>query len=56
MSIELSAAERDLLASILEKELVEIRSEVHHTQGHDYRDSLKAREALIRGLLERLRS
>jgi hypothetical protein len=56
MSIELSAAERELLASILEKELAEIRSEFHHAQVHDYKDGLKAREALVRGLLDRLRS
>jgi hypothetical protein len=56
MSIELSAAERELLASILEDELTEIRSELHHAQVHDYKESLKAREALVRGLLDRLRS
>ena len=56
MAIDLSKPERELLATILEKELEEIRSEFHHAEVHDYKESLKAREALIRGLLDRMRS
>jgi len=54
MPIDLSQVENELLAGLLEKELDEIRSEVHHTQGHDYKESLKAREQLVRGLLAKL--
>jgi len=56
MAIDLSETERELLASLLEKELEDVRSELHHTQGHDYKDTLKAREALVRGLLARVRT
>jgi hypothetical protein len=56
MAIDLSEPERELLAALLEKELEDIRSELHHTQGHDYKDSLKGREALVRGLLARMRA
>lgn len=56
MAIELTEPERALLAEMLEKELEDVRSELHHTQGHDFKDTLKAREALVRGLLSRLRS
>jgi len=53
MPIELSALEKDLITDLLEKELEDIRSELHHTQGHGYKDTLKERELLIRGLLAR---
>jgi hypothetical protein len=54
MAIELSKAEKDLLAAVLQKELGDIRSEFHHTQALDYRESLKQRESLVRALLEKL--
>jgi len=54
MHIDLSQAEGELMAGLLEKELDEIRSELHHTQGHDYKERLKAREALVRGLLVKM--
>jgi hypothetical protein len=56
MAIDLSEPERELLAALLEKELEDIRSELHHTQGHDFKDTLKEREALVRGLLARMRA
>jgi len=54
MPIDLSQPENELLAGLLEKELEDIRSELHHTKGHDYKESLKERENLVRGLLARL--
>jgi hypothetical protein len=54
MAIDLSRAEKDLLTAILNKELGDIRSEFHHTQDHDYKESLKRREAEVRGLLDKL--
>jgi hypothetical protein len=35
MHIDLTQAESELLAGLLEKELEDIRSELHHTQRHD---------------------
>jgi hypothetical protein len=55
MAIDLTKEEAELLRAILEKELEEVRSELHHTQAHDYKESLKEREALVRGLLGRLK-
>jgi hypothetical protein len=55
MAIDLSEPERELLAGLLEKELEDVRSELHHTQGHDYKDTLREREALVRRLLARVR-
>lgn len=54
MAIDLDQAEKDLLTAILQKELGDIRSEFHHTQAFDYKESLKAREAAVRGLLDKL--
>jgi hypothetical protein len=56
MPVELSRDEQDLLVGLLEKEFDEIRTEIHHTQSHDYKDSLKAREKLVRALLGRLKA
>jgi len=54
MAIELSHPEKDLLTEILQKELEDIRSEFHHTQAFEYKESLKEREAAVRGLLVKL--
>jgi hypothetical protein len=54
MHIDLSQPETELLAGLLEKELDEIRSELHHTQGHDFKERLKEREALAESLLAKL--
>jgi nicotinamide riboside kinase len=54
MSIELGPKERELLGELLEKELEEVRSELHHTQAHGYKETLKEREQLVRELLAKL--
>ena len=54
MPVELNALERALIANLLEKELEDIRSELHHTQSHEYKDNLKEREKAVRELLARL--
>lgn len=55
MAIELSKPEKDLLTTILEKELEDVRSELHHTTDHAYRDNVKEREELVRDLLAKLK-
>ncbi len=54
MSVEMSAEERELVAELLDQELEDVRSEQHHTQAFDYKESLRRREELIRGLLAKL--
>lgn len=56
MAIELSEPEKQLLAAILEKELEDVRSELRHTQEHEYRDMVKEREKLVRDLLAKLKA
>jgi hypothetical protein len=55
MTIELGPAERDIVTELLEKELEDMRSELHHTQVHGYREALKDREKLVRDLLEKMK-
>jgi hypothetical protein len=54
MPIDLTTTERELVKSLLDQELEDIRSELHHTQNHEYRDSLKEREQVIREVLAKL--
>lgn len=56
MPVELSSEERELLVGLLERELGEIRTEIRHTQSHDYKDSLKQREKRLQDLLGRLKT
>jgi hypothetical protein len=55
MTIELGPAERDIVTELLETELEDMRSELHHTQVHGYREALKDREKLVRDLLEKMK-
>ncbi len=55
MPIELSNEEREILVGLLEREYEEVRTEIRHTQSHDYKDSLKEREKRIHDLLGRLK-
>jgi hypothetical protein len=54
MVIEMSPTEKELLTTILEKELEEVRSEFHHTRDHEYKDTVQEREKLVRSLLKKL--
>ena len=52
----LTAEEKDLLVRLLKKELGETRVEVHRTHfSPEYREQVKEEEALLRGLLGKLR-
>jgi hypothetical protein len=56
MPVELSAEEKELLIGLLENEFEEIRPEIHHTRSLEYKNGLKQREKLVRGLLGRLKA
>lgn len=56
MPIRLSQAEKELVTRLLEEELEEIRTELHHAQVHDYKEGIKEREKLVRELLAKLRA
>ena len=56
MPLELTDEETTVLSEVLESVLGELRVEVRRTQTRTYHDDLKHREALLEGLLEKLRS
>jgi transcription antitermination factor NusA-like protein len=55
MPFELTREEKEMLVGLLEKEFGEIRTEVHHTQSHEYKESLKDREKRVQELLNKLK-
>ena len=54
MNVELTEEERDLLLETLRRVLGELRSEIYRTEAFDYKEALKAREATLTGLIDRL--
>ncbi len=56
MELALSAEERDVLAELLEAQLADIRGEIRKTERLEWREDLKRREAVVRGIVARLRA
>jgi hypothetical protein len=56
MLLELSEDERETLEAVLENVLRELREEVYHAEDTDFKKQLKGEEALIRGVLAKLRA
>jgi hypothetical protein len=54
MTFHLTQAEKELLRRLLETELEEIRSELHHAQVPDYKEGIREREKLVRELRAKL--
>lgn len=55
MIIDLLPTEADLLHMLLQKELEELRVEIHHADRTEFKEHLQTREAQIRTLLERVK-
>ena len=56
MRLELSEDDRRLLRELLHDAYQNLREEIVHTEGVDYKDMLKARENRLADLLRRLES
>lgn len=56
ITLQLNTDEHQVLIEMLERELPNLRHEIHHTDDHDYRDFLKAREHLLERLLATVKS
>ena len=56
MTLVLSEAEVQLLQQILRGRMEELREEVRHSRVPEFREQLKDREQLLRGLLQKLDS
>jgi len=50
ITLQLDEQEQQVLTELLEREIPNLRHEIHHTDDREYKDFLKARE----GVLERL--
>jgi hypothetical protein len=51
LHIDLTVAERDLLADMLDSCLTDLRGEISATHRYDYKEGLKQREALLRKII-----
>lgn len=49
--IELSDEERELLLTLMKKEIEETRVELHHTKNMEFRQFLREREELLKAML-----
>lgn len=56
MDVYLDTKEMDLLMGILEHRLEDLRREIHHTDTRAFRVQLKEDEAIIRGVLTKLKT
>jgi hypothetical protein len=56
MALTLTNQETQYLLELLEREIPNLREEIHHTDDHDYRESLKERERFAKALVEKLRA
>jgi hypothetical protein len=54
LHFELSIAEQELLAEVLENSLLKLEVEIEHTDRHEYREALKERRRVMKTLLEKL--
>jgi hypothetical protein len=54
MTIELTEAEGQLLAELLDSDFRDLKEEIHRTETYAYKESLKEREALLVGILQKL--
>lgn len=53
--LNLNEAERTQLLILLERELRETHAEAHRTESPDYQDGVHHQEAVLQGMLEKLR-
>jgi len=54
MQLELTTNEVAVLSDVLDSAVREIREEVYKAEVAEYKDTLKTREAILTGLLQRL--
>ncbi len=54
MNIELTPEERDILGTLVSREVADLGPEIHHTRTRNYRDQLKRQKRVLERLLERL--
>jgi 2-phosphoglycerate kinase len=55
MELNLTDEERELLRHIVEEYYSTLREEVYKTEASEFKDNLKKEEAVVKGLLKKLR-
>jgi len=55
MVLDLEAEELEVLAEVVEQSLGDLRAEIHETDDYNFRYELKAKQSLLKGILERLK-
>jgi hypothetical protein len=56
MDLYLDAKETELLTGLLQRCLDDLRREIHHTDTRAFKEALRADEALLSGLLEKVKT
>ena len=56
MDLYLDATETERLTGLLQQSLDDLRREIHHTDTRAFKAALKADEALIEGILEKIKT
>jgi len=54
MQLNLSEQEQQALIELVRNAHADINPEIHHAMGHDYREQLRQRRAMLESLLKRL--
>ena len=54
-TINLSNQDQQLLIDLLDREIPNLREEIHYTDDHEYRERLKEKEVAIKNLLRKLK-
>ena len=55
MRIEVGEEERQLLLDLLDELLGDLRDEIYRAESHQFKEQLKAKKEVVKGLLGRLR-
>ncbi len=55
MVLELEAEELEILAEVVERSLGDLHAEIRETDDYDFRYELKAKQSLLKGILERVK-
>jgi hypothetical protein len=55
MNMELTDKEKDALVAVLKDYIPELRGEIASGGKHDFKEELKVEEAILKGILERLK-
>lgn len=56
MTLNITEKEKEILINILQREEQETRVEIHHSDNHDFKESLKARLIQIQKIITKLKS